>query len=521
MAPGLHVYEYFAVGLGSLIVFLIFLYFLGIKQLRFLRYALAYLAHVRIPVLNYILPEIGGAILYHSANAAALGLEGRSSSQFFAIANLALLYLGGRTNLIADWIGISFRTYYLAHYSVAVAVVALSLIHTAQAASSGRFETLQAVSGGLLAGFLCLCLVSSIVHLVVHSAGCPGRYTLFRIHHLVFSICILIFLGWHLWTVSAEPTFSFAWVMLFVTGSLWVISTALRLRMWHGYRGARMTIQSPHESKITRLSVDTGSTVPALPGSYFYVNVPGQLSGVCVPVAWWTDDVNGSVRHFDILMNREMRPALPDLRPGLSGPYGGDLSMGSFETVVLAGEGIGIAGILPFALSLISRKKRDKQNNGDVPLHCDITRYIDLVWKLDDNRQYDCAAEYFHSLAETLRDITPQTGLNDPDKQQVSFLRVFVIYPERAGKSTKVPKLPALKNWNAVKSQDLNLLSQRIEKVANGKPGRTLVVASGTRRFMNAARTMALQHSSVENIIWFRELSYRPDTLKHPSRPML
>ena len=118
---------------------------------------------------------------------------------------------------------------------------------------------------------------------------------------------------------------------------------------------------------------------------------------------------------------------------------------------------------------------------------------------------------------------------------------MFVIYPERADKTTKVPKLPALKNWNAVKSQDLNVLSQRIEKVANGKPGRTLVVgktmlllnaqktsaylayftASGTRRFMNTARTMTLHHSSVENIIWFRELSYRPDTLKHPSRPML
>jgi hypothetical protein len=240
-----------------------------------------------------------------------------------------------------------------------------------------------------------------------------------------------------------------------------------------------MTIRVFEEAKITRLCVDTRSTIPALPGSYFYVRIPGQCSDVCVPVAWWTDDESGSVRYFDILINRrievglkkeEMESAEKILKTRLSGPYGGDLSMGSFEAVVLAGEGIGIVGILPFALSLVSRKKRDKQNIGAVPLHCDITRYIDLIWKLDDNSQYDCAAEYFDSLAEASRDITPQT--NDPDKQQVSFLRVFIIYP----KPTKVPKLPPLNNWKAIQSQNLNILSQRIQKVAKGKPGKTLVV---------------------------------------------
>lgn len=486
MALDLHIHEYFAISLGSLIFLLILFYLFGIKQLPLLKYALVYLAHVRIPAINYILPEIGGVMLYHSANATALRLEGHSSSQFFAIVNLVLLYLGGRTNSIANSIGISFRTYYLAHYSVAAAVVALSLIHTARAVRSGSSERLQTASGSLLVGLLCFCLVLSIVHLWFHSAGHPGRYTSFRTHHVLLSIGTLIALGWHLWTVSAP--FSFGWLMLFGTGSLWIISMVLRLLEWYGYRRATMTIRSPKKAKITRLSVDTSSTVPALPGSYFYVNIPGQRSGVCVPVAWWTDDVNGSVRHFEILINREMESAP---RPGLSGPYGGDLSMGSFETLVLAGEGIGIAGILPFALSLISRKRRDKQNNGDAPLHCDITRCIDLVWKLDDNRQYDCAAEYFDHLAAMSRDITPQTSLNHPEKQQVSFLRVFVLYPKRADESTKEPKLPALKNWNAVKSQDLNILSQRIEKVANGKPGRTLVVGK-TMLLFNGQKTFCL-----------------------------
>ena len=492
MALDLDIHEYFAIALWSLICLLI-IFYLFRKQLPLLKYALVYLAHVRIPVIHYVLPEIGGVILYHSANAIVFRLEGRSSSQFFAIVNLGLLYLGGRTSLIANSIGISFRTYYLAHYAVATAVVALSVIHTTQAMELGSFDKFQAASGWLVFGLLGFCLILPIFHLMFHSAGHAGHYISFRIHHILFSSFVLISLGWHLWTVSTR--FSFAWVMLFSTGLLWMFSIALRLLKWYGYRSARMTIQGPENAKITRLSVDTGSTVPALPGSYFYVNIPGQR-GVCVPVAWWTDDVNGSIRHFDILVNREMKSA--PLRPGLSGPYGGDLSMGAFETLILAGEGIGIAGILPFALSLLSRKKRDKQNKGDVPLHCDITRCIDLVWKLDDNRQYDYAAEYFDSLAATSRDITPQTR-DDPDKQRVSILRVFVIYPERADESTeepkepKEPKLPALKNWNAVNSQGLNILSQRIQKVANGKPGRTLVVGK-TMLLFNDQKALCLPY---------------------------
>ncbi|KAK4148569.1 hypothetical protein C8A00DRAFT_19618 [Chaetomidium leptoderma] len=433
------IHEYFAVALWSLLILWGLLYFLH-RYLPLLRFAFAYLAQVQISLINYTLPEIGATILYLSANAAALRIEGLSSSHLFAIVNLVLLYLGGRTSLVANSIGISLRTYYLAHHWVAVAVVALSLVHVTQAIKSRSFDKLQAISGGIVAGLLCVCLVLSSVHSVAHSI----HYTLFQSHHVPLALCILIASGWHLWTVSVP--FSFAWLMVFGTGSLWIVSVALRLLRWYGYRGARVVIQSSKEAMITRLSVDTGSTIPALPGSYFYVNIPGQRSGVCVPVIWWSDEENESVRHFEILINRRIESIASDFRPRLGGPYGGDLSMGSFETLVLAGEGIGIAGVLPFALSLVSRKKRDKRNNGDAPLYCDITRSIDLVWKLDSNRQYDCAAEYFESLADALRDITGQTSskIIEPvaagsqiigpvaassqnDKRQVSFLRVFII----------------------------------------------------------------------------------------------
>ncbi|KAH6641113.1 hypothetical protein F5144DRAFT_465336, partial [Chaetomium tenue] len=146
------------------------------------------------------------------------------------------------------------------------------------------------------------------------------------------------------------------------------------------------------------LAVDTRSRIPALPGSYFYINVPRQHSSVCVPITWWTDEENGFVSHIEVLINRNVPGGF---KASLGGPYGGDLRMGSFETIVLAGQGMGIAGILPFVLSLVSRKKHDKENKrrGVAALHCDMTRSIDLIWNLDRNCQYECVAGYFESLA--------------------------------------------------------------------------------------------------------------------------
>ncbi|KAK4243345.1 hypothetical protein C7999DRAFT_18289, partial [Corynascus novoguineensis] len=186
------------------------------------------------------------------------------------------------------------------------------------------------------------------------------------------------------------------------------------------------------------------------------------------------------------------------------GPYGRDLSMGAFETVVLAAEGIGISGVLPFALSLISRRKHDTENRKreDVSLYCDMTRNIDVFWKLDNNYQYDCAAGYFESLSKTLKDIASfsqrkntapintqssesQTLYTAPDKARpdtaslqdnprVPLLSVYVAYPDRPGRAgARVPKLPSIMNWHMTSDQDT--LSERIKRVANGKPGKTLV----------------------------------------------
>jgi hypothetical protein len=505
------IHLYFAIALWSLLFSWVLLY--GLR--RFLprsRFAFTYFVQIQVPFINKTVLEIGAILIYLAANATALRFEGLSSSKLFAIVNLVLLFLGGRTSLIADSLGISLREYYLAHQWVAIIVVALSVVHLVRTVTSRSFDKLQTISGGVLFVGLCLCLVFSFIQSVANSKAQVSKlpYTLFLNLHRLLSLSILVSLGWHLWSVSTP--FSFAWLTVFGTGSLWMFSVGLRLLRWYGYRAAKLTIQSTQEAarlNLTRLTIDTGSTVPALPGTYFYINIPGQHSSVCVPVAWWTDEENESVRHVEVLIGRNIGPLPSNFRFRLGGPYGGDLSMGSFETVVLAAEGIGISGVLPFALSLISRRKHDTENRKreDVPLYCDMTRNIDLFWKLDSNCQYDCAAGYFESLAETLKEIAsysqPQNAVPDntqpyesqtsyiaPDgrgpgtaplqeKPRVSLLSVYVAYPDRPDRADiKAPKLPSIKNWHI--TTDPRTLSERIKKVANGKPGRTLVAGKSS-----------------------------------------
>ena len=515
------IHIYFALALWSLLGAWVFLYVFH-KYLPWFKFAFTYFIHLKIRCINSTVPEIGAIILYLTANAIALYFEGLSSSQRFAIINLVLLFIGGRTSPIADNVGIPLREYSIAHQWVGITVVTLSLIHTGRDAAAS-LDKFQKISGSVLAGCLCLCLAISLFKLLGNSVAWVSKlpYALCQNLHRLLAVCVLASLGWHLWTVSR--LFSFAGYIALGAGCLWIFSVVLRFRTWYGYRSAKLTIESPKEevtrSNITRLTLDTGSTIPALPGTYLYINIPGQHSSICVPIVWWTDEENGLVRHVEVLINRAIGPIPSDFRLRLGGPYGGDLNMGSFETVVLAAEGIGISGILPFALSIISRKQRDvaeRAKRQDAPLYCDITRNIDLFWKLDSNGQYDCAAGYFTFFADILRDIESYTrpqnavsnntlyetqthntapnttglGIGSPKRgARFSLLRVFIAYPDRLGKDIKMPELPNIESWRVVKTTE-DTLSERIQRVANGKPGRTLVTGKTTHQITNLLLTL-------------------------------
>ena len=98
------------------------------------------------------------------------------------------------------------------------------------------------------------------------------------------------------------------------------------------------------------------------------------------------------------------------------GPYGQDLHLEQYETVMLVANGIGIAGVLPYARHLAQRNHHDSEikkslklastpNKDDLSkaLYRDATRKVDLFWKLELNRQEEWIPEHLR----TLQDLDP------------------------------------------------------------------------------------------------------------------
>jgi hypothetical protein len=77
-----------------------------------------------------------------------------------------------------------------------------------------------------------------------------------------------------------------------------------------------------------------------------------------------------------------------------TGPYGQNLHLDNYENVILVAQGIGIAGILPYALHLSKRRfhRNTAYQRGLA------TRRVDIFWLLEENSQENWASEYLSLL---------------------------------------------------------------------------------------------------------------------------
>ena len=78
----------------------------------------------------------------------------------------------------------------------------------------------------------------------------------------------------------------------------------------------------------------------------------------------------------------------------IDGPYGQDLRLERYETVLLIAKGIGIAGVLSYAKQLIWWKSNIAQQRRVT------TRKLDLYWELDSNDQERWVGSYLKQLQE-------------------------------------------------------------------------------------------------------------------------
>lgn len=142
-------------------------------------------------------------------------------------------------------------------------------------------------------------------------------------------------------------------------------------------RGRRVSVKVTTEyTDITHLKVYTHHAINSFPGAYFYVHFPGlfwhhDILNSYPMVALWdkpaqltkpaltqSQDLSFIVtnhgRHVRGLERLEHQSHLL-----LEGPYGQNLPLQEFENVILVAQGIGLVGLLQFALHLARRRYHD------------------------------------------------------------------------------------------------------------------------------------------------------------------
>lgn len=320
-----------------------------------------------------------------------------------AIVNLLPLFLGGRTSFQADYLGVSLPVYQSAHHWVARVFTVQALLHCglyfSRATGAGWW------SGVAAAGLIVTTLITSL--LPVRRWG-P---TLFRWGHIGLSLTTLCGVGVHAILMTGSFV-SFSSVICLSAAGLLIISWIIRMSR-QLYQGQAEVVRYELLDQAVRLWIRVRHGVPTHSGTYFYVRFPSlplrvRFQSRLLPVAFWKTASRASVNDISFLVpySEDLASYLRRgraLTVGLDGPYGERLSLGKYELVVLVADGEGIAGVLSLALSILSRRKwdeEDKTHGLRSKLHCDKTRKVDLVWRLQDNAQVEWASSYFTALAD-------------------------------------------------------------------------------------------------------------------------
>ncbi|PKK42014.1 hypothetical protein CI102_12844 [Trichoderma harzianum] len=152
----------------------------------------------------------------------------------------------------------------------------------------------------------------------------------------------------------------------------WLLTTIFRILrvLWSGHSGT--IIQRSGDADALQLTVRLMHPMKLQPGCYFYIFFPAFwlkydiLQSYTAMAFWYPPESSyGTITELTFLLSRRGNhaKAISQLREGqtilLDGPYGINYELQTYETAVLAAKGMGIAAILPLALSLAARRHHD------------------------------------------------------------------------------------------------------------------------------------------------------------------
>jgi predicted ferric reductase len=172
---------------------------------------------------------------------------------------------------------------------------------------------------------------------------------------------------------------------------------------------ARITHCLNDSKAINALQVEVSLKCPMkiLPGQYMYLffsdlGIRRRFQAHPYAITWWDDSQQAKKLSFliephagmsaDLITKNSIQSVV------LDGPYGKDLRLEDYETVILIAKGIGIAGILSYVRHMTYRRvSRDKSN--EAYRRGLITRKIDVFWVLEENSQERWATEWLRDLS--------------------------------------------------------------------------------------------------------------------------
>lgn len=321
--------------------------------------------------------------------------------------NLVPLALGEHMNMVASWCGLSLGAYARIHEWLGIVVIVEGLVHTAAGAASQKLDLhttsgIATLAAGAVIGALLLSSVASVRrHL----------YEIFQKLHLVLAAMLIAVIYLHSPSkkLLASPT-------VYLLAAICVHIFTASLRLWQIlYRNVR------HRAPLSRVTVQTITYKTSLrdtplsdavhvhirpskpwkpqAGQYVYLCIPGASHTSFVQshpffVAWWYRDAEGDV----IVLIVEKRKGFTrdlfhhasndvDLRSGMraivEGPYGKELDLESYDTVLLFATGMGIAGQLPYVTQLLERYQSSGVTNRRIALFWELDSEIHAAWVAD------------------------------------------------------------------------------------------------------------------------------------------
>ncbi|KAH9905233.1 ferric reductase transmembrane component 3 [Xylariomycetidae sp. FL2044] len=437
--------DWYALALGSLVASSIFAWLLlsifPIVKSAVDRQVIKLLAHPRLSTYVHALDRVVtlgtvSLLILLIVNIFALSLHVHTVSEFMyrsgLVSSISLvpLFLGGQMNIIASRCGISLRTYTGMHRWLGRTAILDGLLH-AVVALADRSQTKKATISGaaiaaacaflgiLLSGllrrhwyeifiylhlFLVVAATATIyTHMPTHVMDAPARY-------LLVALCLQIFMGGLRY---GQILYRNSWhLMPDHRASIRIISYKQSGR--HSISGDG--VPSPRAdialSDAVHVHVRLARAWTPRAGQYIYLCVPGasrtsiaQLDPLYV--AWWYQESGSTCVVLIVQKQRGFSERLFTHRGGgssidgeadsgsqmkafVEGPYGRELPLDLYGTVLLIASGIGIAGQLSYVAQLLG-----DYHNGRTK-----TRRIALLWEVESEIQTAWVADQMQKLLE-------------------------------------------------------------------------------------------------------------------------